>query len=68
MYLTQVKLYRDHYPTDQFYPFNIPALRMTSELVFTKPVIFFVGENGDPAVTLMGDGQVGETKAPRHSN
>ena len=53
MYLTKVTLYNGHYPTDRFYPFNIPALRATSELTLRKPVTFFVGENGSGKSTLL---------------
>ena len=53
MYLTKVTLYPDHYPTDRFYPFNIPTLRGTSELTFKSPVTFFVGENGTGKSTLL---------------
>jgi predicted ATPase len=53
MYLTQVQLYRNHYPTDRFYPFNVPALRGTSRLSFRRPVAFFVGENGSGKSTLL---------------
>ena len=53
MYVKQVELYNDHYPTDRFYPFNIPVLQATSRLVFTRPVVFFVGENGSGKSTLL---------------
>ena len=53
MYVTRIVLYSDHYPTDAFYPFNVPALRETSELVFERPVAFFVGENGSGKSTLL---------------
>ena len=38
-----------HYPENNSYPFNIPAIRFLKEgkkLPFEKPVAFFVGENG----------------------
>jgi predicted ATPase len=53
MYLTKVTLYNEHFPTDRHYPFNIPALRGTSELIFRSPVAFFVGENGSGKSTLL---------------
>lgn len=53
MHLTQVNLYNDHYPTDQYYPFDVPALRGTSRLVFRQPIVFFVGENGSGKSTLL---------------
>ncbi len=53
MYITQVKLHSDYYPTDLYYPFNIPTLRRTAVLVLKKPVVFFVGENGSGKSTLL---------------
>lgn len=53
MYLNKVTLRADCYPTDRFYPFNVPALRGTSQLVFETPVAFFVGENGSGKSTLL---------------
>jgi predicted ATPase len=53
MYINRIELYREHYPTDRYYPFNIPALRGTDELVFRAPVSFFVGENGSGKSTLL---------------
>jgi predicted ATPase len=53
MYVTKVTLYNEHFPTDRFYPFNIPALRETSELAFAGPIVFFVGENGSGKSTLL---------------
>lgn len=35
------------------YPFSVPAVRATSELEFTAPVTFFVGENGSGKSTLL---------------
>jgi predicted ATPase len=53
VYLTRARIERDSFPTRQFYPFNIPALKKTAELAFHKPVIFFVGENGSGKSTLL---------------
>ena len=53
MYLTRVQLHNAHYPTDRFYPFDVPEIRGTSELVFRRPVAFFVGENGTGKSTLL---------------
>lgn len=53
MHLTKVRLNHDRYPTRQFYPFNIPVLGQTAELIFRKPVAFFVGENGSGKSTLL---------------
>jgi predicted ATPase len=53
MYLTKVRVNGDCYPTHRFYPFNIPVLRETAELIFREPVAFFVGENGSGKSTLL---------------
>jgi len=53
MHLLKVRINSDSYPTDRCYPFNIPILSETSELVFRSPVVFFVGENGTGKSTLM---------------
>jgi predicted ATPase len=53
MHLEKVTLYRDHFPTDRYHPFNIPALRGTPEISFRRPVTFFVGENGSGKSTLL---------------
>jgi predicted ATPase len=53
MHLTKVKINSDSYPTDRFYPFDIPVLKETPELVFKSPIVFFVGENGSGKSTLL---------------
>ena len=53
MYITKVKIDRESFPTQQFYPFNIPAIRETPELTLSKPIVFFVGENGSGKSTLL---------------
>jgi predicted ATPase len=53
MYLTRVRVDSERFPTQRFYPFNVPVLRETPELVFRKPVVFFVGENGSGKSTLL---------------
>jgi predicted ATPase len=53
MHLLKVKLNSEDYPTDRFYPFNVPILRETTELTFRNPVAFFVGENGSGKSTLL---------------
>jgi predicted ATPase len=53
MYLTQVKVNSENYPTTRHYPFNIPILGEAAELTFKSPVVFFVGENGSGKSTLL---------------
>ncbi len=53
MHLIKVSIHSDNYPTSRYYPFNIPILRGTSELILRKPIAFFVGENGSGKSTLL---------------
>jgi predicted ATPase len=53
MYITKVKINRESFPTQQFYPFNIPSIRETPELTLHSPIVFFVGENGSGKSTLL---------------
>lgn len=53
MYITEVRIHSDFYPTGHYYPFNIPTLQQTRQLSFRKPVVFFVGENGSGKSTLL---------------
>jgi predicted ATPase len=53
MHLIKVRIHSDNYPTHRIYPFNIPVLRETPQLILRKPVAFFVGENGSGKSTLL---------------
>ena len=53
MYITEVKIDREHFPTRQHYPFNVAAIHETPRLRLEKPVVFFVGENGSGKSTLL---------------
>jgi predicted ATPase len=53
MYLRGVRINGDSFPTERYYPFNTPSIRRTSELVFRRPVVYFVGENGSGKSTLL---------------
>ena len=53
MYITDVKIDRERFPTQQLYPFNVPAIQDTPELTLQKPIVFFVGENGSGKSTLL---------------
>jgi predicted ATPase len=53
MYITGVRLHSEHYPTNRYYPFNVPIFRTTSTLTFRQPVTFFVGDNGSGKSTLL---------------
>jgi predicted ATPase len=53
MYLLRVRIDSDRFPTHRYYPFNIPTMSETQELVFRRPVAFFLGENGSGKSTLL---------------
>jgi predicted ATPase len=53
MHLIKFKINSDLYPTHRLYPFNIPILNHTTELTLSKPVTFFVGENGSGKSTVL---------------
>jgi predicted ATPase len=53
MYITEVKIDRERFPTQQIYPFNVPAIQETPGLTLEKPIVFFVGENGSGKSTLL---------------
>jgi predicted ATPase len=53
MFLRGIRINRERFPTDRYYPFNTPSIRETAELVFGSPVVFFVGENGSGKSTLL---------------
>lgn len=53
MHLLKVRILSENYPSARYYPFNIPVLRTTPELVFRRPIAFFVGENGSGKSTLL---------------
>ncbi|WP_372630331.1 AAA family ATPase [Cohnella sp.] len=53
MYLKEVTILQDRFPSRGGYPFSVPALRKTDRLRFEAPVTFFVGENGSGKSTLL---------------
>lgn len=46
MYLRSIEIHGDRFPTSEYFPFNIPALRRTDRIDFSSPIVFFTGENG----------------------
>jgi predicted ATPase len=62
IHLTSVRMARDA-PDAEMYPFNLPVVRALSELHFTAPVTFFVGENGSGKSTLLEGVEADETLA-----
>jgi predicted ATPase len=53
MYITEIEIQSDRYPTEGCYPFNVPTLREPQKLSLDRPVVFFVGENGSGKSTLL---------------
>lgn len=53
MYVRQILIDGDGFPSHRIYPFNVPAIRETKEMAFREPVVFFVGENGSGKSTLL---------------
>jgi len=68
-YLREISISHDLIPSNEEYPFNIPALKSIPALQFHQDVTFIVGENGSGKSTLveaialgLGFGQEGGTK------
>jgi len=53
MHLKNVTLYPEKYPTKDSYPFCLPILQNTKQIILQKPVTLFVGENGTGKSTLL---------------
>jgi predicted ATPase len=53
MYVRQILIDGDGFPSHRIYPFNVPAIRETRELTLREPIVFFVGENGSGKSTLL---------------
>ena len=53
MHLKRVMLHQKKFPTLQFYPFNLKIIQFIKQLEFSKPITFFIGENGTGKSTLL---------------
>ncbi|MEW6574120.1 MAG: AAA family ATPase [Bacillota bacterium] len=53
MHLTRVAIFPELFPTEEFYPFNLPVFKSTRRIDFKTPVTFFVGENGTGKSTML---------------
>jgi predicted ATPase len=53
MHLSKVRIHSERFPSRRCYPFNIPTIGHTEELIFKRPVAFFLGENGSGKTTLL---------------
>ncbi len=53
VFLQQINILHDRFPTRDHYPFSLSILQETSHLELTTPVTFLVGENGSGKSTLL---------------
>ena len=53
MHLKNVTLHPERYPTKDSYPFYLPILQNTRQVILEKPVTLFAGENGTGKSTLL---------------
>lgn len=53
MYISGLRLLHERFPTDRSYPFNLELFRKTDSIEFSRPVTFFIGENGTGKSTLL---------------
>ena len=53
MHLKKVTLHSEKYPTLDNYPFCLPILQNTKQVILENPVTLFVGENGTGKSTLL---------------
>ncbi|MGN1387617.1 MAG: AAA family ATPase, partial [Bacillus sp. (in: firmicutes)] len=53
LFIRGISLKRDRIPSFSVYPFCLPAVSALDEVRFSKPVTFFVGENGSGKSTIL---------------
>jgi predicted ATPase len=53
MHITRISLLHDAYPTRDHYPFNLEIFQKTDSITLSRPVSFFIGENGTGKSTLL---------------
>ncbi len=53
MYLKQIRINRRRFPTQDLFPFNVPAFQDSDRIDVSSRVTFFVGENGSGKSTLL---------------
>jgi predicted ATPase len=53
MHLKSIRICEEKFPTVEWYPFNLPVFHETKTVPFSKPVTFFIGENGSGKSTFL---------------
>jgi predicted ATPase len=53
MYIDNVTILKERFPTNKYYPFNIKLFSNTKNIDFKTPITFFIGENGTGKSTLI---------------
>jgi predicted ATPase len=53
MHVKKVRILQDTFPTREHYPFNLGIFSRTPEIPLSRPVTFFIGENGTGKSTLL---------------
>jgi predicted ATPase len=53
MHLTHLRILHERFPTTDQYPYNLEIFQKTTDLTFSSPVTFFIGENGTGKSTLL---------------
>jgi len=53
MHIRSVELLHDTFPAQDCYPFSLEIFRKTDRIAFSRPVTFFIGENGTGKSTLL---------------
>ena len=53
MHIRLLQLLHDTFPTKNFYPFSLEIFQTTDRIEFSRPVTFFIGENGTGKSTLL---------------
>ena len=53
MHIRSIDLLHDTFPAGNCYPFNLEVFRNTGQIEFSRPVTFFIGENGTGKSTLL---------------
>jgi predicted ATPase len=53
LHLRELKIIGERFPTKDCYPFNLEIFDKTASIPFTRPLTFFIGENGTGKSTLL---------------